>query len=58
MCRPDMDDLPHTTWTCRRCGFENSMWDAECQNTDCDSVEQNRADYKRDHERDIRKHER
>jgi hypothetical protein len=31
MCRPDMDDLPHTEWTCEECNAVNSCLDAECQ---------------------------
>lgn len=29
--RPDMDDLPHTTWTCEWCDAENSCIDGTCQ---------------------------
>jgi hypothetical protein len=29
--RPDMDDLPHTNWTCEKCKAVNSCLDGECQ---------------------------
>jgi hypothetical protein len=54
MCdRPDADDLPHKTWECRRCGALNSDLAFACEWCD---PEQDRADWLRDHDRDIRKH--
>lgn len=31
MCRPDMDDLPHTEWRCEVCNAANSCLDGDCQ---------------------------